>query len=137
MKFKKLFIIAILGFSPLLSWAQTPSPTVSPMLDRLKTVGTGGGYTEATDTTLMEIIGIIINTFLALLGVIFVVLIILAGYNWMTAQGEEEKITKAKDTIKASIIGLIIVVGAFAIWAFVSNYLVGGTTGELPSGGGQ
>ena len=42
----------------------------------------------------------------------------------MTARGEEEKVEKAKDTITRAIIGLIIVVGAYAIWSFIFSNLI-------------
>lgn len=114
--------------------APTGSSTPA-MLDRLKGVGTGAGYTDATETSLFDIVGTVISALLALLGVIFVLLIVIAGYNWMTAQGDEHKIDKAKDTIRAAIIGLIIVAGAFAIWQFISSYLITGTAGGQQYGG--
>ncbi len=88
-------------------------------LGKLESVGQEGGYAQATETTISEIVGTAVNVFLTLLGVIFIILIILAGYNWMTAGGDEEKVTKAKSTIKRAIIGLIIIIGAYAIWVFV------------------
>jgi len=105
----------------------------APVLDRLKNVGTGAGYTATT--SVMDVVGAVINGFLALLGAIFILLILIAGYNWMTAAGDEEKINKAKDTIRAAIIGLIIIVGAFAIWRFVAGYLITGETGGNITGG--
>ncbi len=57
-----------------------------------------------------------------------------AGYNWMTAQGEEEKVTKAKDTLKRAIVGLIIIVASYAISIFVMSRLEAGT---LKGGGGS
>lgn len=75
----------------------------------------------------------IIKGFLALLGIIFLVLIIYAGYSWMTAAGEEEKVTRAKDTIRRAIIGLLIIVSAYAITYFVFQNLPGSTG----SGGGS
>ena len=56
---------------------------------------------------------------LTMLGIIFVILIILAGYNWMTAAGDEAKVTKAKETIRRAIIGFIIVSSAYAIYNYV------------------
>lgn len=80
-----------------------------------------GGYdtTKGTETGLAEVIGMIINAGLSLLGVIFVVLIIYAGFNWMTASGDESKIDTAKKTLSRAIIGLIITAGSYAIWNFV------------------
>jgi len=64
---------------------------------------------------LTQIISQVINTFLGLLGTIFIVLMLLGGYNWMTAQGDESKVEKAKSTIQRAIIGLIIIVSAYSI----------------------
>jgi amino acid transporter len=75
-----------------------------------------------------KIIAMAIKGFLSLLGVIFIILILIVGYNWMTAAGDEEKIKKAKDTLRRAIIGLLIVVSAYAITYFVFTY--------LPWGGG-
>ena len=91
-------------------------------LDRLKTtVGSQPSYNigNTDQNTAINYIGNIINVFLGLLGVIFVVLIVYAGYNWMTASGKEEKVEKAQDIIKAAIYGLIITAGVYAIWQFV------------------
>jgi len=71
-----------------------------------------------------NIAGAVIQAALALIGVIFLALMLYAGYHWMTARGEEEKVEKAKDTITRAIIGLIIVVGAYAIWIFILNQLI-------------
>ena len=68
----------------------------------------------------------IIKAFLGLLGVIFIILIIYAGFTWMTAGGEEEKVRKSKEIIKRSIIGLAIIIAAYAITAFVFKSLPGG-----------
>ncbi len=92
--------------------------------DKLKIVGEGSYAPLTESNSLAGIVGIGIQAFLGLLGVIFLVLIIYAGYNWMTAQGEEEKVTKAKDTLQRAVIGLIIVIGAYAISYFVIDRLV-------------
>jgi amino acid transporter len=76
-----------------------------------------------------QIVSTIIKTVLSLLGIIFVVLIIYSGFQWMTAQGNEEKVTKAKETIGRAVIGLLIVVAAWSITYFVFaalNNTVGG-----------
>jgi hypothetical protein len=52
-----------------------------------------------------------------------VILIIYAGYNWMTAAGDSDKVDKAKDTIKTSVMGLILIVSAFAIWNLVAEVI--------------
>lgn len=89
-------------------------------LEKLRNVGEKSGFDPATNEyTMARIAGTAVNAFLSLLGIIFVILMLTAGYNWMTASGDEEKITKAKNTIWRAIIGLLITIGAYAIWSFI------------------
>jgi hypothetical protein len=83
-------------------------------------------YGRTTENTLTEYIGNIIAVFLGLLGVIFVILMIYAGYNWMTAAGNVEKVTKAKDTMRAAILGVIITAAVYAIWFFLFARIIQG-----------
>lgn len=88
-------------------------------------VGSTAGYESTVD--LANVVSIVIQAFLGLLGVLFLVYMLYAGYNWMIAQGDEERVTKAKDTIQRAIIGLIIVIGAYAISYWVFDSLLKGT----------
>jgi hypothetical protein len=76
-----------------------------------------------------------IRILLSLLGLIFVVLIIYAGFLWMTAAGNEEKIKKSKDIMIAAVIGLAIVLSAYAITIFVFDKLLFGTGVDGGTGG--
>jgi TRAP-type C4-dicarboxylate transport system permease small subunit len=89
----------------------------------LTNVATGdGGYKQAS---LPFFVGLIIRTILSLLGVIFIILIILGGYNWMLSEGNEQKVEKAQNYIRRAIIGLIITLSAWAIWSFVlANFIM-------------
>jgi amino acid permease len=60
---------------------------------------------------------------LGLLGIIFVVLLVYAGIQWMTAEGDEVKVEKAKSTITRAIIGLGIIITAYAITYFIFNLI--------------
>jgi len=82
-----------------------------------------------TKTGLSEIVSLIIKVFLSFLGVIFVVLIVYAGFIWMTSAGNEEQITKAKSIMVAAIIGLIIVLAAYMITYFVLDKIIEATKG--------
>jgi len=81
------------------------------------------GFAPANESSLAQIVAVAIQAFLGLLGIIFLVLMITAGFKWMTASGNEEKLTEAKETIWRAVIGLIIVVAAYAITYFVFNSL--------------
>jgi preprotein translocase subunit SecG len=82
-----------------------------------------GGVKEISKTGLEDRVGGIIAAILSMLGTIFLVLTIYAGVLWMTASGDEGKITKAKDIFKPSIIGMAIVMSAYTITFFVGSRL--------------
>lgn len=63
----------------------------------------------------------IVQWLLGFLGLIAVIVILYGGFVWMTAGGNEERITKAKQIITAAVVGLIVVLLAWAIVIFVVN----------------
>jgi len=73
----------------------------------------------STEKSLTMVAGNVLQLALSVLGVLFVIFMIYGGYIWMTAAGNESKADKAKSIITQSILGLIIVVGAYAIAYFV------------------
>lgn len=93
----------------------------------LNTVG-GAGYGSGAQTPLPVIIGNLIKIFIGALGIIFLLLTIYAGYLWLIARGDEKMVEKSKETLKTSVIGLVIITAAYAIAAFVINALVVSTS---------
>ncbi|MEA3464136.1 MAG: hypothetical protein U9R14_03625 [Patescibacteria group bacterium] len=91
--------------------------------------GTGG---DEPQQNVQEIMARVIAVSLGLLGIIFTSLIVLAGYKWMIASGNEDKISEAKDQLKAGIIGLLIILAAYAIAHLVLNKIIFATTGAKP-----
>ncbi len=85
--------------------------------EKLNTAATKSGTKDTG--SIDSIVGTGIRTALTLVGLIFLVLMVYAGFLWMTARGDEAKIDKAKEIISAAIIGLIVVLGAYAITALV------------------
>lgn len=87
----------------------------------------GGTGTNAADFAsnsglgegnLIDTIAKMINVGLGFLGVAAVVIIIAGGFKWVTAGGDEEKVKKAKKYIFQGLIGLVIVLAAYAIATF-------------------
>ncbi len=72
----------------------------------------------------------IINVFLGLLGVVAVGLILYGGFVWMTAGGNDEKVGTARKILINAVIGLVIIMSAFAITSFVLNKLYDATNGD-------
>lgn len=124
-------IIIFVGITvPFLSNAQ--DPIINPPSDGSDPYGFGqrldnvaGNFKPQQSVPLEERIGDIIGIFLSLLGVVFLILMLVAGFNWMTAGGDEEKISKARATIREAIIGLVIVIAAYAISVFVIQAIWG------------
>ncbi len=81
-------------------------------------------------------VALIIRAFFGLLGLIAVVLVMYAGLLWMTAQGNPEQIEKAKKLLASAVIGLAIILSAYAIAMFIVNALTGqnGAGGVKSSG---
>ncbi len=77
--------------------------------------------------TVPQLIGQVIGVALSFVGAIFFILVLYAGFLWMTAFGSSEKVDKAKDILLHAAIGLVIVLAAYAISTFVFSALTGTT----------
>ena len=86
------------------------------------------------NNNLATIISILIQTILGFLGIVFLVLTIMAGFKWMTSAGNDAEIKKAKDSLKNSIIGLLIVIAAYTITYSVFTYLPFASNGSGTGG---
>lgn len=123
---QKWVSIAMMGMSLL---------TVAPALAQSSTVSTGElfGTVQQSDiglgnTDVRVTVARIIRVAMGLLGIIAVVIILIGGFTWMTAGGNDEKVGEAKKWIFSGIIGLAIILSAYAIATFVINQLVTATT---------
>lgn len=81
-----------------------------------------------------EIARNIIQILLGLLGIIAVVIILVGGFKWMTASGNEDKVTEAKKLLGAGIIGLLIVLAAWALAMFIISRFLLSTGAEFDRG---
>jgi len=102
------------GLSPLPAFAAADDPYL------LKETAEHAGVKQPyTPSTLPLFIGKLIRTILAFIGVVFFVLVIYAGFKWMTARGKEEITGEAKTTLENALIGLIVISAAYAITTFI------------------
>jgi len=120
--FQKTSLLAVIpllfvcfAFSPALVGAQDQSA-----LDGLDNTA---GKTDLQDANLPTMVGKIVGLALSFVGVIFLVLMIAGGIMWMVSNGNEEKVGKAKNLIIAAIIGLIVVLAAYALTVTIGNVL--------------
>jgi hypothetical protein len=99
--------------SPLFAFAQ-----LSPQETGLEQTGEEAYGT--LDQTVGEWVGSkVIVPAMSIVGVLFLILMIYAGFLWMTAGGKPDQTTKAKDMMIRAIIGVIIIAAAYAITNFV------------------
>ncbi len=99
------------------------------LTNNLNSVG-GTAYDTEDPTPLPEMVGNIIKVVLTFLGVVVIVIVIYAGFLWMTAGGNPEDVTKAKQWLTNAVIGLAIILAAYAITNFVITSLLDATTGN-------
>jgi len=124
-KIQSAFIIIIILFPFITIYAQTPMLEDSSSIDSQTDIfRQNAGFTDTGgEATAVEIVATVIQIALGLLGIIFLILIIISGYKWMTAGGNEEQVTKAKANLKNAIIGMVIVLASYGITWFVFKYL--------------
>lgn len=84
----------------------------------LSTMAQKSGF-EKNPISVEGYVGIVLTAFFSLLGIIAIALIIYSGFTWMTARGNEAQVTKAKDNLFTVIIGLIFILGGYALTAFL------------------
>jgi hypothetical protein len=138
----KTLVLGIVLFSTLVFggviYAQDGTNTPATSASLVDTVGSQASIMQGTanlgEASIGSVVAGVIRAALGLLGLIFLIIIVFAGYRWMTASGNEEAIKKAQDSIKRGIIGLVIVILAFAITTFVFTQLPFDGLGATGSG---
>jgi hypothetical protein len=108
--------------APVAALAATPGELINQNAGR---TASAAGFNQAKK--LPELVGSFIQQAMGLLGIILVCLVIYAGFLWMTAQGNDEKIKKAKGIISSAVVGLVLIFAAYAITGFVVDALVNAT----------
>jgi len=117
---KKYFyslILTLLLFIPLVFVQAAGLSSAFGPHSYVNTVAQTANYkTNATVTTSASHI---ILLALRVVGIIFIFLIVYAGIEWMTAGGNESRRSRSQEILRAAIVGLIIVLIAYAISYFI------------------
>lgn len=141
---KKLFsgmimtaVLAVVACPLLMNRA---SAQTAPVDDNPNVWGVGEGGAEAgyvTDTTNLgekdprATVAAIINILLGFLGIIAVIIILIGGFKWMTAGGNEDQVSEAKKWIFSGIIGLLIILASYALADFAIKQLIKATAASV------
>jgi hypothetical protein len=120
--------VCSLPFFPSFAYAQIGS-------DAASTVASSAGFSSMG---VYEILGTLINVFLGLLGVVFLLLVLYAGFLWMTAGGDDKQVDKSRKILVNAAVGLVITLSAYAITTFIVNLIsdATGIGGSASSNGG-
>ena len=121
------FALPILLFSLLVFpsgvFAAAGDPSVESIQKKLETAinATGANYKDdlKKHKDPATFIGNVLKVVLTILNTVFFILIIYAGILWMTAKGDETQAKKARDTIIAAVIGVILVLASYGIVRFI------------------
>jgi hypothetical protein len=82
---------------------------------------------------LASLIGSILRAALGLVGTIFLLLMLYAGFQWMTARGDSKKVEDAKKLITGAIVGVLIIASAYAVTSFVLTAVTSGGGTPAPT----
>ncbi len=89
-------------------------------------LGEAVSKTGVTETDITTVGGYVLKNALRLVGIVFFIIIFYGGFVWLLAKGNEEQIKKAQNTIIGSIIGLMVVLGAYGITILISQRVIKG-----------
>ena len=134
---KKTFIISLVALGilgPVLVFAAPAGDAYG-----LSTAADQAGLADLaiSKKSIPQFAGEVIGVGLSLIGIVFFLLMLYAGLRWMIAMGKSEDVQKAKDTLEAAAIGLVIVLAAYAITQFVFTNLGVGSGGGNTSPVGE
>ncbi len=121
LKVAEVIVAAVLVLAPL-SAAAIPLPNCTSL----------NGVNCTAGTSITGLITTIINWMLALAGLIAVFFLVVGGFRYIAAGGNEEAAEKGKSTVINAIIGIVIIVLSYVIVNVVSNLVTnvgGGTSG--------
>jgi predicted permease len=88
--------------------------------------GLTGGCTSAG--CVADVVGRVINIVIGFLGIVLLCLFLYAGFLWMTAQGDEKQVAKAKQILLQAVVGYFIIGTAYALTTFVLTNLASVTS---------
>ena len=84
----------------------------------------------------VDLVHIAVRVLQMLLGfapLLSLMMMILGGFMWMASGGDEERLEKAKKTISSSVVGLVVILLAWAAVSFVTKTTLNATAQGLPS----
>ena len=117
--FLSIIVFGLIFAAPLAGMAALNDQSVG-----ITDIETGPSAIELGKKTPMQTATSLINTAMVFLGLITVGIVLIAGFKWMTAGGNDDKITEAKKLMSAGVVGLIIILSAWGISRYILQQAV-------------
>ncbi len=114
---RKILISSFIVVSVMLSVA-------GPAMAQFGLKETGAKAQYSSDTNIYSTISTIVSVVLSMAGLVFLAIMFYAGLRWMTARGNEEFISKAKEAMFAAIVGFILVTVSYGLSTFIFGKLI-------------
>ncbi len=132
---KKIFILFLMIFVISIFFVNITNVQAGSLLEKQE--GFNGEkpisaiFDETSEPTdIRDMIVKIIKVLLTFLGIMATIMIMTAGYKWMTAGGNEDKVSEAKSQIKNAAIGLSLILAAYIITDYVQSCVIDIATGS-------
>ena len=74
-------------------------------------------------TNIAEVIGRVIKAFLLIVGSLALLMFVYGGLTWMTATGNDQRVTKGRDILIWATLGLVVIFSAYLLIRFVMEAL--------------
>lgn len=118
-----IFVLLLSGLFVLTGSVVYAQSVAGETADLLKSAGEGQGANFGTPEDPRAVAAYAIQILLGALGILFVAYLVYSGYMLLTSGGNEEMVTKAKRNLLYSIIGVLLILSAYSLSAFIGGYL--------------
>ena len=105
-----VFLTLLVLVTPVVVLAAGSDPFGTAKLDNL---------TVKNETDVPNIVVNLINLVLGFLALIAVVIVLIGGFEWMTAGGNDDKVKTAQKRLQYGLIGLVIIFVAYGVVTYV------------------
>lgn len=116
-----MIFLVLAGTALLYPWTATQARLAEEIQGRTNVLFRLSGYAQDAVEGGVPIAlraGVLVNTALLLVGIVFLFITVYSGIQWMTAGGNDERIQQALARLKRAILGLLIVTGAWVLTNF-------------------
>ncbi len=110
--FKTIILALVLGFILSIPFFNNALAYDDPVDGGIRIVD---NHSQLTNRDPRSVAGDFIMIALSFLGIIAIIVVIYAGFQWMTSGGNQERVSSAKKMLIAGLIGLLIILLSLAI----------------------